>query len=69
MENIDHVFYRLSRRFIFAIAAWELAVIRPSRNYSEGSFFWRERRRWRYACPSSLYDAAAPLSKNLAQLT
>ena len=32
--------------------------------YSEDpSFLWRERRRWRYACPSSRYDAAAPLNK------
>jgi hypothetical protein len=28
--------------FVFAIAAWELAEIRPSRNYSEGYFFGRE---------------------------
>jgi hypothetical protein len=39
----------VSRRFVFAIAAWELAQIRPTQNHSEGSFFWRERRRWRFA--------------------
>jgi hypothetical protein len=39
----------LSPRIVLAIAAWELAQIRPTRNYSEGSFFWRERRRWRFA--------------------
>ncbi len=44
-------------------AAWELGEIRPGRNYSEDSFFWRESKRWRYAGPSSLYDTAAPLSR------
>lgn len=36
---------KLSLRFVFAIAASELAEIRPSRNYSESSFFWRESKR------------------------
>jgi hypothetical protein len=31
--------------------------------YSEGSTFWRESKRWRYAGPSSLYCVDAPLSR------
>jgi hypothetical protein len=40
--------HRLSVRFVFASAAWELAEIWPSRNYSEGPFFWRESKHLRY---------------------
>ena len=42
----------LSKRFVFAIAAWELAEIPSSRNYVKRSFFWRESKRWRYLEPS-----------------
>jgi hypothetical protein len=49
--------------FAFSVKGGELVDIRIRLNYSEGSFFRRERRRRRYGCPSSLYDAAAPLSK------
>jgi hypothetical protein len=28
---------------------WELVEVWEKRHYSEGSFFWRERRRWRFA--------------------
>jgi hypothetical protein len=47
-------------------AGEDTAKVTWGSNYSEeASFFWRERRRWRYACPSSLHDAAAPLSNIL----
>ena len=36
------------QRFVFAIAASELAEIRSGWNDSEGSFYWRESKRWRY---------------------
>ena len=58
-------------RLAFPIAAWILGEMRPSQNYSEGSFLRREIERWRYAGPSSLYDATALLSRishNLARL-
>jgi hypothetical protein len=42
---------RRSRRHL-AVAAWEIDEVRPSRNYSECSFFWRESKRWRYLEPS-----------------
>jgi hypothetical protein len=42
------LFRSVSPCIVFAIVTWELAQIRQTRKYSEGSFFWRERKRWRY---------------------
>jgi len=36
------------------VSRWYSRLVESAEHYSEGSFFWRERERWRYLVPSGL---------------